>query len=675
VPRPAPYGSWRSPISAALVAGEIVGLGQIACDGSRACWSEQRPRERGRNVIMAATAGGIEEWLPGPYSARTRVHEYGGGAFAVAEGVLFFCHDADQRIWRLALHGAPQPITPEGPFRFADLTFDARRARLYCVREQHVGEREPVNTLVAVDGAGRGPVQVLSAGHDFYSSPRLSGDGRRLAWLAWNHPDMPWDATELWLADIAEDGTLANPRRVAGGHNESICQPQFAPDGALYFVSDRRNWWNLYRWRAGAVECVCETAAEFAVPHWVFGQSNYAFVSAEQAICAYGRDGTWQLGLLDAARGELTAIDAPYTEVSQLCAHDGRAWFVGAAPARAAELVELDVASRQMRVVRRASSVELDPGFLSTPRAIDYPTGDGLRAHAFYYPPRNRDFVAPDGEAASAPSVARGPRLDPIGESADASSLARGPRLDPIGERPPLLVLSHGGPTAAASSALNLRVQYFTSRGFAVLDVNYRGSTGFGRAYRRALNGQWGVADVEDCVAGARHLVEQGLADPARLAIRGGSAGGYTTLCALTWHDVFKAGASYYGISDLEALVRDTHKFEARYLDRLVGPYPAERALYQARSPIHHVERLACPMIFFQGLLDKVTPPDQTERMVQALRRKGIAVAYVAFDDEAHGFRRAENVERALAAEFAFYARVFGFTPAEELIPLDIENL
>jgi dipeptidyl aminopeptidase/acylaminoacyl peptidase len=639
VPHLAPYGSWRSPISAALAAGETVGLGQIAHDRSRIYWSEQRPREHGRNVIMAATAGGIEECLPAPYSARTRVHEYGGGAFVAADGALYFCHDADQRIWHLAPDGAPQPITPEGPFRYADLTFDAQRARLYCVREQHVGEREPINTLVAVGSAGDRPVQVLSAGHDFYSSPRLSGDGRHLAWLAWSHPDMPWDATELWLAEIAGDGTLANVRCVAGGRDESICQPLFAPDGALHFVSDRRNWWNLCRWRAGAVESVCETDAEFAVPHWVFGQSNYAFLSAGSIICAYGREGTWKLGLLEVPQGDLTAIDTPYTEVSQLCAHDGRAWFVGAAPTRPAEIVEFDVASRRMRVLRRASSVELDPGYLSAPQAVDYPSSDGLRAHAFYYPPRNRDFVAPEGE------------------------------------RPPLLVLSHGGPTAAASSALNLRVQYFTSRGFAVLDVNYRGSTGYGRAYRRALDGQWGVADVEDCVAGARHLVGQGRADPERLAIRGGSAGGYTTLCALTWHDVFKSGASYYGISDLEALVRDTHKFEARYLDRLVGAYPAERALYQARSPIHHVERLACPMIFFQGLQDKVTPPDQTERMVQALRRKGIAVAYVAFGDEAHGLRRAENVERALAAEFSFYARVFGFTPADGVAPLAIDNL
>ncbi len=639
MPPRAPYGTWRSPISAALVAGETVGLGQIACDRSGVYWSEQRPREQGRNAIVAATAHGSADCLPPPYSARTRVHEYGGGAFTVGEGVLYFCHDADQRIWRLAPGGEPQPLTPQGPLRYADLAFDAQRARLYCVREQHGGEREPVNTLVAVDLRSGRPVQVLHRGYDFYSSPRLSRDGRQLAWLAWNHPDMPWDATELWRADIAADGTLADARCVAGGREEAICQPCFAPDGALYFVSDRSGWWNLYRLRAAALESVCPMAAEFALPHWVFGQSNYAFASDREIVCACGRDGTWQLGLLDAARGALTALDSPYTEVDQLCARQGRAWFVAAAPTRAAEIVELDLASRRLRVRRRSSTVELDPGYLSTPHAVDYPGRGGTTAHAFYYPPRNRDFTAP------------------------------------AEERPPLLVLAHGGPTAAASSALNLRVQYFTSRGFAVLDVNYRGSSGYGRAYRRALDGQWGVADVEDCVAGARYLVAQGLADPRRLAIRGASAGGYTALCALTFHEVFTAGAVYYGISDLETLVRDTHKFEAHYLDRLVGPYPAERARYRERSPVHHVERLACPVILFQGLKDKVTPPAQTERMVEALRARGVAVAYVAFEEEAHGFRRAENVERALAAELSFYARVFGFTPADGVVPLAIENL
>jgi dipeptidyl aminopeptidase/acylaminoacyl peptidase len=389
---------------------------------------------------------------------------------------------------------------------------------------------------------------------------------------------------------------------------------------------------------AGA-EALAPRAAEFGVPQWVFGMSTYDFVAPDRIVCAFSEQGRWRLGEIDVGARALREIATPYTDVSSVCACEGATWFVGGSPVSAPAIVRLQPESGVAEVVSSSSALAINPAYFSQPRALTYPTGGGELAHAFFYPPCNRDFGVPPGE------------------------------------RPPLLVVSHGGPTAASHSTLNLRLQYWTSRGFGVLDVNYRGSSGFGRAYRRALDGRWGVTDVEDCVRGAQHLVHAGLADPARLAIRGSSAGGFTTLCALTFHDVFAAGASYYGISDLEALVRDTHKFEARYLDRLVGPYPAERVRYQARSPIHHVERLACPTIFFQGRQDKVTPPDQTERMVEALRAKGIAVAYVAFGDEAHGFRRAENVERALTAELAFYARVFGFTPADGLAPLVIDNL
>ena len=429
------------------------------------------------------------------------------------------------------------------------------------------------------------------------------------------------------------------PVRVAGGRDESVFQPVFSPDGTLYFVSDRNNWWNLYRLHHDRVEALAPMDAEFGLPQWVFGMSTYAFESARRLVCAVNRAGTWQLAVIDTDSLRIDFIDMPFTQFSSVTAARGQAVFVAASPGLPAAVVRLDLATRKFEILRSSSSEKPDAACLSAPQAITYPTTGGEQAHAFYYPPANRDFRAPSGE------------------------------------RPPLLVLGHGGPTAAASSALNLMIQFWTSRGFAVLDVNYRGSTGYGRDYRHKLDGRWGVADVEDCIAGARYLVEHGLADERRLAIRGGSAGGYTTLCALTFHDLFRAGAAYYGVSDLETLARDTHKFEAHYLDRLVGAYPERRDLYRARSPIHHVDRLSCPVIFFQGLEDRVVPPDQTEKMVHALRAKGVAVAYVPFTGESHGFRRAENIQRALEAELYFYSRLFGFTPADSIDPVAIDNL
>ncbi|MBI3778600.1 MAG: S9 family peptidase [Gammaproteobacteria bacterium] len=638
-PKTAPYGSWSSPITAEQIATGSVGLGQIALDASDIYWSELRPAEAGRYVIARRRDGATTDVLPAPFSARTRVHEYGGGAFTVTDGVIYFSNDGDQRLYRLPPDSTPRPITPPDSRRYADAVIDSRRRRLVCVCENHRATGEPVNTLVAVDVEGRGEPVELVSGHDFYAAPRLSPDGARLAWLAWNHPDMPWDGTELWLADVAPDGALTNRRCVAGGSDESVFQPMFAPDGTLYFVSDRSNWWNLYRWCDGQVEAIAPREAEFGMPQWVFGMSTCAFASARQIVCAFNREATWRLALLDVETRRMDLIEAPFTDIGSVVAGDGVAAFVAASPVMLPAVVRLDLATRRHEILRSSSPVAPDPGYLSIPRTLDYPTSGGEQAHAFYYAPANRDYRAP----ASA--------------------------------KPPLLVLSHGGPTSAASSALNLKIQYWTSRGFAVLDVNYRGSTGYGRGYRRQLEGRWGVADVEDCVAGARCLVERGLADETRLAIRGGSAGGYTTLCALTFHDIFRAGASYYGVSDLESLARDTHKFEARYLDRLIGDYATHRDLYRDRSPIHHADRLSCPVIFFQGLEDRVVPPDQTEKMVDALRAKGIPVAYVPFAGESHGFRRAENIRRALEAELYFYSRLFGFKPADAVQPVAIDNL
>ena len=638
-PKIAPYGSWSSPITAERIASGSIGLGQIVLDARDIYWSEMRPAEAGRHVIVRLREGVTEDVPPAPFSVRTRVHEYGGGAFTVDNGVIYFCNDGDQRLYRLAPEGAPQPITPESSRRYADGVSDRWRMRVVCVCENHRAGGEPVNTIVAVNLDGRGEPINLVSGHDFNASPRLSPDGSRLAWLAWNHPDMPWDGTELWLADVLPDGSLINMRRVAGSRDESIFQPGFAPDGTLYFVTDRSHWWNLYRFRSGQIEALAPMEAEFGLPQWIFGMSTYAFTSERRILCAFNREATWRLALLDTETRRMDVIETPFTDIGSVVAGHGKAVFIAASPAMLPAVVRLDLTSHRYEILRSSSSSAPDAGYLSAPQALAYPTSGGEQAHAFYYPPANRDFRAP------------------------------------AGAKPPLLVLSHGGPTSATSSALNLKLQYWTSRGFAVLDVNYRGSTGYGRAYRQKLEGRWGVADVEDCLAGARHLVERGLADAARLAIRGGSAGGYTTLCALTFHDLFRAGASYYGVSDLESLARDTHKFEARYLDRLIGPHAARRDLYRDRSPIHHVDRLSCPVIFFQGLDDKVVPPDQTEKMVNALRTQGIPVAYVSLAGESHGFRRAENIRRALEAELYFYSRIFGFTPADALAPVTIENL
>jgi dipeptidyl aminopeptidase/acylaminoacyl peptidase len=637
-PKVAPYGAWKSPITSDLIVSGTIGLGRIVLDGDDTYWTEMRPAERGRYVIVRRTASGqISDITPPPFSARTRVHEYGGGSYSVLHGVVYFSNFADQRLYRLEPGAEPHPTTPELDLRYADMIFDRHHHRLICVREDHTAtDREAVNAIVAL---GHGEARVLAGGYDFYSSPRLSPDGRFLAWLSWRHPNMPWDGTELWTAEIAEDGALHDQRLIAGGENESIFQPEWSPDGTLVFVSDRTGWWNLYRSRDGSVEPLCPMEAEFGLPQWAFGMRTYGFASPSRAICTYIKQGIAYLGDLDIPSGNLKSIETAFSDIAGIQVSADRAVFVGASPTAMSAIVSLDLATFETEVLRRASELVIDPGYISPPQAIEFPTTNGLTAHAFFYAPRNRDFVAPDAE------------------------------------RPPLLVMSHGGPTAATSPALSLGIQYWTSRGIGVLDVNYGGSTGYGRAYRERLNGQWGVVDVDDCANGALYLAKQGLIDGNRLAITGGSAGGYTTLCALTFRDVFKAGASHFGVSDLEALSIDTHKFESRYSDRLVGPFPEARELYRERSPIHFTDRLSAPVIFFQGLEDKIVPPNQAEMMVEALRAKGLPVAYVAFEGEQHGFRQAAHIKRALDGEFYFYSRVFGFDPADAIEPVAIENL
>jgi dipeptidyl aminopeptidase/acylaminoacyl peptidase len=617
MPTIAPYGSWRSPVTAAVAASGAVRLNGLALDPADqgdVYWLEGRATEGGRNVIVRRRGQRVEDVTPPSYNVRSRVHEYGGGAFTVADGVVYFVQDSDQRVWRQDPGQEPFPISPEGAFRHADLVVDRRRGRLMCVREAHRDRGEPENTIVSFPLAG-GPIQVLARGADFYSDPRLDPSGDRLTYLSWDHPRMPWQGTELWLTTLDEAGAPAKAQRIAGSASESVLSPRFSPDGQLVFVTDRRGWWNLHDQRGP----LCTIEAEMGAAPWVFGLGTYGWIAPEVIACTYQKDGFWRLGLLKG--GVLTPVRSPLTEISHFHTVSGRAVFLGASPSEPPAIWEL-LADGTVAPVHRPNAITMAPSRVSAPQAVSYPSG-GAVAHALFYPPHNPDFQGAPGE------------------------------------RPPLIVISHGGPTAAASSSLSLMFQFWTSRGFALLDVNYRGSTGYGRAYRDSLEGAWGIADVEDCASGARYLVERGLADPARLAIRGGSAGGYTTLAALAFTDVFRAGASYYGVSDLTALARDTHKFESRYLDSLVGPYPARADLYRERSPINHIDRLSCPVIFFQGLEDKVVPPNQAERMVTALTAKGISAPYLAFPGEQHGFRRAETVIRSLESELTFYRKVF----------------
>jgi dipeptidyl aminopeptidase/acylaminoacyl peptidase len=641
-PRVAPYGSWKSPITSDLIVGGSIGLTQPLIDHYDIYWIEMRPTEGGRNILVKRDGGGaIHDVTPKGFNARTRVHEYGGGDYAVSNGKVFFSNFSDQRLYLQEQGREPTAITPDAPMRYADAIVDERGQRLICVREDHTGsDHEAANTLVSLNLNGNDDCgNVLVTGNDFYSSPKISPDGSRLAWLTWNHPNMPWDGCELWTGRFGEDGLLQETRKVAGGLDESIFQPEWSPDGALYFVSDRNGWWNLYRSVEGGVEPVHEMNAEFGMPQWGFGMSSYGFESAEKIVCAFIERGIFRLAFINTRTKRFEPIDAPYTDIRYVRASQAQAVMRVASPTEPAAIVRFDLESRSFETLQRSNNLRIDDGYISIPQPIEFPTTEGATAHGFFYRPTNRDFQAPEDE------------------------------------RPPLLIQIHGGPTAAASIALGLGIQYWTSRGIAVLDVNYGGSTGFGREYRQRLQGKWGIVDVDDCVNGARYLVELDEVDGDRLVITGGSAGGYTTLCALTFRDTFRAGASHYGVSDLEALQEDTHKFEARYSDGLIGPYPERKEIYFDRSPINFTDKLSCPVIFFQGLEDKVVPPNQAVMMVEALRAKQIPVAYLPFEGEQHGFRQAQNIKRALDAELYFYSKVFGFEVADKIEPVEIENL
>jgi dipeptidyl aminopeptidase/acylaminoacyl peptidase len=633
----APYGTWPSPITIEVVNRQAVAFGMLVADGEDVVWSESRPSEQGRTAIVRYRAGVRSDVTPVDFNARSRVHEYGGGGFAAHRGVVVAAQFEDQRVWRIAGERVvPVTAEPDRPasIRHADFVFLG--GRIVAVQEVH-GAAEPDNRIVAFSPDGAGESNVLVEGRDFFSSPRPSPDGTRLAWLAWDHPNMPWMGTELWIGDVAADGSLLDPRLVAGGPSESIFQPEWSPSGELHFVSDRTGWWNLYRWDGASTHPLHPADVEFGAPQWQFGMRRYAFIDADRIACIVDREGRQDLGVLDAEG--ITWLDTG-REVfhSTIAVAGGRIWVVGGGPAEPMAVLAVDPSDGAATVIRTASEADV-ADYISRPQPITFPTAGGdAVAHAYYYPPHHPRYTAPDGEL------------------------------------PPLIVRSHGGPTGVSTMAFDLAVQFWTSRGLAVVDVNYRGSSGFGRAYREALDGEWGIVDTEDCIAAARYLVDQGLVDEHRMAIRGGSAGGYTTLCALTFHDVFAAGTSYFGVADLGLLAEHTHKFESRYLDSMVGPYPESADRYRERSPIYHTARMTAPALVLQGLDDRVVPPEQAEAMVADLDRREIPHAYLAFEGEGHGFRAAENIEAARAAELAFYGEVLGFEPADELPPLELRH-
>lgn len=615
------YGHWPSPITPELLTAQSIRCSDPQAVGDRLYWLETRPQEKGRNVLVCEYAGKRADMFAPPLSIRTRAQEYGGASYLATDAFIFYVLDSDQRIYQYDIvEQQTNPITPEGAFRYADFYFDALHQRLIAVRENYSTDaHNPAAEIIAVNLQNL-HIDILAQGADFYSNPRISPDGTQLSYLRWRHPQMPWDGTECVLAQLDQHGNIVREQIIAGSKNESVFQPQWSSDNKLYFVSDRSNWWNIYCWNGAAAEAICTMDAEFATPQWVFGMSTYGFLNAQEIFCCYSQQGFWQIGVIDIASKKLQQLPSGFRDISAIHCAGKRAWFLAATATQGSQLW---TCHDNKIIAITNNNTPIPANYIAQPETIEFTTRDGEIARGFFYRPTN-----PQVSSAS-------------------------------GALPPLLVVCHGGPTGATETGLNLKIQFWTSRGFAVLDINYRGSTGYGRQYRDRLKNNWGITDVIDACSGVDYLVSQQLVDKNKIAIRGSSAGGYTVLAALTFSDTFKAGASLYGIGDLEALAKDTHKFEAHYLDSLVGAYPQEQATYHARSPIHHIEQLNCPVIFLQGLQDKVVPPAQAEAMVNALTTKGIYNEYVTFAEEAHGFRQAHTIQRALEAELAFYQKVF----------------
>ena len=645
------YGTWLSPIKSSLIVENLITPLEIRIDEKGySYWLEFRPFENGRYVLRSNKQQ--NDLIGKTFNCRTRVHEAGGGSYIVNNDIIYFTNFADQRVYQInpEENTEPIPLTNESnnsSLRYADFTFDSLRQQLICVHENHQDENNIQNTIVSIPLNDSSSIITLDSGYDFYSSPRISPDRKYLVWICWNHPNMPWDQTELLIGEFnnQKNISLINKRKLIGEINQSILQPEWSHDGKfIYFISDQNNWWNIYRTSIDGqlVEHIYNIEAEFGGPTWQFGQSYYSFDSNGNIVAVYWKDGIAKLVRIDLKTRSLFSLTATeeYTDIRQVHVYNHNIYFIGSSSIKPTEIVEYNFQTNKKQILIRSTNLTIDQRYLSIPEILSFNTGNDI-AYGFYYPPKNDDYQIPLKS----------------------------------NELPPLLVCSHGGPTLATTNSFNLHTQYWTSRGFALLDVNYRGSTGYGRKFRDSLKGNWGIYDVQDCIAGAEYLVQQNKVDRNRLAIHGGSAGGYTTLCALTMYNYFSAGASYYGISNLELLLHETHKFEAHYLDRLIGEYPAKKNIYIERSPINYIKNLSKPIIFFHGAEDKIVLPNQTEIMVNELRKKCIPVAYALFEGEQHGFRKAENIRKSLDGEFYFFSKIFHFQMADDFESIPIENL
>ena len=618
---------------------------EVLIDGKDIYWIAARPREGGRYVILRHSDNtGNECITPSDFNVRTRVHEYGGGSYSVAEGVIYFCNYADQRLYRHQEGITPQPITPEpeipASLRYAAIRLSHDKRSLVCVRERHEADGQVENELVILPTDGSAEPAIFASGHDFYGYPRFSPDGKKLAFLTWDHPNMPWDGTELWVGDN-KNGKLEDIHKVAGGPNESIFQPEWNRQGILHFISDRTGWWNLYAFDGGEFVSLHEREADFGLPQWQLDHSTYTFLPDDRIVCLFLDMGKSRIGVLNPQLGEFKEISTPFTAFESPTMQSdalGQVWFLAGTHRTEPDLAVLNPDTGECHVVHTSTEHGIESGFISIPEHVAFPSEGNRTSYTYFYPPTNASYEAP----------------------AD--------------EKPPLIVLSHGGPTSAARSHFQSEIQFWTSRGFSIADVNYGGSTGYGRAYRDQLKGEWGIVDVEDCVNAALFLAKTGKVDGERLLIRGGSAGGYVTLCALTFHEVFAAGASYYGVADAAILAQHTHKFEERYLDSLIGPYPEKEGLYRERSPIYHTDQLSSPVILLQGLEDEVVQPEQSEILASALHEKGLPYVYLTFEGEQHGFRRAETIQKCLEAELYFYSKILGFELPAGIAPIKIIN-